>query len=351
MTATATLEPTSSTSMPIDTTVFHVGLNVADLDRSVRFYTVLLGCPPRKHYGDYARFEIAEPPLVVALYPSPQTPGGALNHVGLRLRNSADLVDVQRRLEQAGMRTQRQDDVECCYSRQTKFWITDPDSNLWEIYTLHEDLEHSGFIDPPVAANSSLPQTVWEHRLTEPIPHPLPFNDESVDEIRLEGTFNLQLPLETLPQLLQEAHRALRAGGRIVIHGLVGDRPFPGTPRLPGMAALVQRVPVETEPAEYLRAAHFVDLHLDKQGDIHCFQVNGVELRELRISAVKSPSRSDEVVQVIYKGPFAEIELDDGVVIRRGELLELPQSVAHRLTTGPAASAFGILRPGDSGEA
>jgi hypothetical protein len=83
----------------------------------------------------------------------------------------------------------------------------------------------------------------------------------------------------------------------------------------------------------------------------HCVQVNGVELRELRISAIKSVASSVEMVQVIYKGPFAEIELDDGVVMRRGELLELPQSVAHRLTTGPAASAFGVLRPGNSGEA
>src|SRR4051794_33487245 len=90
---------------------FHAGLHVTGLARSVRFYRALLGVEPAKHFDDYARFEVERPPLVLALYPSPQPPGGALNHVGLRLPDAADLVEVQRRLEEAGIATQRQEGV------------------------------------------------------------------------------------------------------------------------------------------------------------------------------------------------------------------------------------------------
>src|SRR5579864_9489682 len=124
---------------------FHVGLHVSDWQRSVRFYRVLLGVEPARDLEDYVRFELENPPLVLVLVPSPQAPGGVLNHLGLRVPDAAALVAVQRRLEEAGLATQRQEGVECCYSRQTKFWVTDPDRNLWEIYVFEEDLDHSGF--------------------------------------------------------------------------------------------------------------------------------------------------------------------------------------------------------------
>src|ERR1700735_2659411 len=108
---------------------FHVGLHVADRQRSTAFHRVLLGVAPVKEREDQVRFEMTEPPLVLVLVPSPQQPGGALNHLGLRLPDAITLVAVQRRLEEAGLTTQRQEGVECCYARQTKFWVTDPDSN------------------------------------------------------------------------------------------------------------------------------------------------------------------------------------------------------------------------------
>jgi len=349
MSLVSTVDPSESLNQ--DTTeFFHVGLNVSDLDRSVRFYSALFGQFPAKHFDDYARFEVADPPLVLALYPNPQSPGGPLNHVGLRLCDSVQLVAMQRRLEEAGISTQRQDDVECCYSRQTKFWITDSDRNLWEIYTLHEDLQHSGFDDAPVASELTIPESFWEHRLKEPVPNRLPFNDNSLDEIRLEGTFNASLKPGTVQELLIEANRVLKTAGRIVIHALVGDRPFPGTPHLPGMAAMVERIPVDKEPMDLIRQAGFQDLYFEKLGDIHCFQVDGVELRELRLTATKADNRNSETVAIIYKGPYAEVELDDGLVLRRGEIVTISKPVADRLTSGPAAGQFGRIQVSASGE-
>jgi catechol 2,3-dioxygenase-like lactoylglutathione lyase family enzyme len=123
---------------------FHLSLNVTNLERSVAFYRILFGKEPAKCRPDYAKFELDDPPLVLSLEPTPPGPGGALNHLGFRMPDSATLVTVQMRLERAGIHTKREEGVECCYARQTKFWVTDPDHTLWEIYTLDEDIDHRG---------------------------------------------------------------------------------------------------------------------------------------------------------------------------------------------------------------
>ena len=323
-------------------TRFHVGLHVTDLARSVRFYRTLLGSEPVKHVPDYARFESDRPAIVIGLYPSPQPAGGALNHVGLRFPDSAALVDVQRRLEEVGIATQRQDGVECCYSRQTKFWVTDPDKVLWEIYTKHEDIEHSGFEDAPTCPPSGS-QKVWQHRITDPVPGRIPHEDASLDEVMLEGTFNAAVGGEKLEQIVAEAKRVLKPGGRITVHGLVGSAPFPGTPNLPGIASLVRRVPVETEPLDLLNRAGFVGLFFENLGDIHCFQVNGVELRELRLHGWK-PRTNREPSAVMYKGPLDAVTSECGTTFRRGEIVTLSGDSVARLRSGPSGDQFAFLK-------
>jgi catechol 2,3-dioxygenase-like lactoylglutathione lyase family enzyme len=323
-------------------TRFHVGLHASDLDCSVEFYRVLFAVEPTKHFKDYAKFDLEQPPLVLALYPSPQQVGGPLNHIGLRLPDSSAFVEIQRRLEQHGIATQRQEGVECCYSRQTKFWVADPDRVLWEIYTLHEDTEHSGFDDPP-AQVAPAPQNVWEHRLTDPCPQRLPYADRALDEVRLEGSFNAPLDQRQLDALAKEAFRVLRPGGRVAVHSLVGDRPFPGKPQLPGLASLVQRVPVETEPLETLRRAGFTGLAYEKLGDIHCFEVGGVELRELRLVGSKPGSAAWPTVAVVYKGPFQQVTDEEGTLYRRGEEISVPWWKAEQLRAGAAADQFTFL--------
>jgi catechol 2,3-dioxygenase-like lactoylglutathione lyase family enzyme len=329
----------------VDTAIatrFHVGLHSSDLPRSVEFYRILLGVGPAKHFDDYAKFDLEEPPLVLALYPSSQSAGGALNHVGLRLSDSAALVEIQRRLEEHGIATQRQNGVECCYSRQTKFWVTDPDHVLWEIYTLHEDTEHSGFEDPPPQV-APAPQSVWEHCLTDPWPGRLPHADGALDEVRLEGSFNADVEAAQLDGLAAEAYRVLRPGGRVVVHGLVADRPFPGRPRLPGLASLVQRVPLETEPLETLLRAGFCGLAYEKLGDIHCFEVEGVELRELLLAGRKPAGATWPTMTVVYKGPLEQVVDEQGTTYPRGKAVAVPWSRAELLRLGPAAEQFAFL--------
>jgi len=42
---------------------FHASLNVTDLNRSIAFSRALLGTEPAKVRSDYAKFDLAEPPL------------------------------------------------------------------------------------------------------------------------------------------------------------------------------------------------------------------------------------------------------------------------------------------------
>src|SRR5262245_49949225 len=178
-------------------TKFHASLNVSNLDRAVAFYRALLGTEPAKVRPDYAKFDLADPPLVLSLIPGQPKTGGHLNHVGLRVRTADELVDVQRRLEAAGMPTQREEGVECCYARQTKFWISDPDGAVWEIYVSHEDIAEHGHGAPPRSEPIPAQEPVnaradrlWQHRLSEPFPSQLPYGDGTLDTVHLEGSIN-----------------------------------------------------------------------------------------------------------------------------------------------------------------
>lgn len=184
---------------------------------------------------------------------------------------------------------------------------------------------------------------MWQHRITDPLSDAIPHPDLSLDEVMLEGTFNALVPPERIAALLADAHRALKPGGKLSVHGLAGDKPFPGAPKLPGMAALVQRVPVETEPLAALLRAGFTGLFYEKLGDIHCFRVNGVELRELRLHGWKPLVNGDNSCAVMYKGPFERVCCEGDAEFRRGEPVRVPAAVAGALRSGPVAEQFAFL--------
>ena len=205
---------------------FHISLNTSDLDRSIAFYRVLLGAEPAKVREDYAKFELAEPPLVLSLIPGGI--GGNVNHAGLRVRTADELVDIQRRLETAGIVSQREEGVECCYARQTKFWVADPDRMLWEVYIFHEYIDERGDGAVPAVAPAPLvtlskPLSSWTHRLGAALPDRIPHDANSLTEVMLEGSFNAGHDTVNLDKLMAEALRALRPGGAIRLHGLTGD--------------------------------------------------------------------------------------------------------------------------------
>jgi catechol 2,3-dioxygenase-like lactoylglutathione lyase family enzyme len=130
---------------------FHLSLDVTDLPRSVEFFRLLLGCEPAKLKPDYAKFEPGEPAVVLSLEKRDKLVTGRLNHAGIRVGTAEELVAIQRRLEEGGVRTRRENGVECCYAKQSKFWATDPDGTLWEVYVMEGDIQHRGKDRLPLA--------------------------------------------------------------------------------------------------------------------------------------------------------------------------------------------------------
>ncbi|MCZ6738509.1 MAG: ArsI/CadI family heavy metal resistance metalloenzyme, partial [Actinobacteria bacterium] len=92
---------------------------------------------PAKVREGYANFAISEPPLKLVLIESEQ--GGTLNHLGVEVEGSEQVAAMSRRLVDEGLTTEDELGVECCYARQDKVWVKDPDGAEWEWYTVLGD--------------------------------------------------------------------------------------------------------------------------------------------------------------------------------------------------------------------
>ncbi len=265
---------------------FHLSLNISSLDRSVAFYRTLFGMEPTKVRADYAKFEPEDPPIVLSLEPNGRPGPGTLNHLGIRLPDAATLVAMQERLERAGIRSQREEGVECCYAKQTKFWVTDPDGTLWELYTLEEDIDHRG-IGQARETMIDAGGNIWEHRLGAAVPERLPTAENTLDEARLRGSFNVPMPASERTHLLNEVKRSLKPNGRVVVQVLTGDREVL-SPALTGPAAMVEFVPTKDDLVSQIEAAGFTGVKLTKISDPPCFIKDGVAMRETHIEAWKA---------------------------------------------------------------
>ena len=336
---------------------FHLSLNVSNLTRAVEFYRVLFGLEPAKCHADYAKFEVDDPPVIFSLVPHPPGSGGTLSHAGLQVASDESIQHYRERLEKAGICTQAQNGTVCGYARQNKLWIKDPDGNFWEIYHIEEEVDPhlvrtslegaAARLEPPASAEP----VIWEHFVTNNAPKRIPHEDLSVDEVRLVGTYNADITDEQCQVLIEEARRVLKPGGKVLVHGLMADKPFTnGPPKLPGLAAMVSRVPVQSQPLEALTRAGFVGAQVVKYTEKPWFTHGGAELREVKIVAWQPYGETVGMRTIIYKGPFAQAMGDGGRVFSRGQRSEVPEAVWRQLREGPAAEQFLFLEPDGASE-
>ncbi|MFY9550755.1 MAG: ArsI/CadI family heavy metal resistance metalloenzyme [Thermoanaerobaculia bacterium] len=120
----------------------HVSLNVSNLDRSVEFYKGVFG-EPKKRKTDYAKFVGENPEIHLALQPGlvGSAASGSLSHLGIRVESGDEVRRWRADLKSRGIVSEEEKLEACCYAVQDKFWLTDPDGNRWEVYTVLEDLE------------------------------------------------------------------------------------------------------------------------------------------------------------------------------------------------------------------
>ena len=120
----------------------HLAITVSDVDRSTPFYRALLGAEPAKARPGYVKFEPDDPGIVLTLVEGERGGGlGAFNHGGIKVASTDEVLATRLRLKQAGLATRDEMDTTCCYARQDKIWVEDPDGTPWEVFTVLEDVE------------------------------------------------------------------------------------------------------------------------------------------------------------------------------------------------------------------
>jgi catechol 2,3-dioxygenase-like lactoylglutathione lyase family enzyme len=139
---------------------FHVALNVTDLPRAIDQYRKILGIEPAKVKPDYAKFEIADPPVVLSLNLGGEP--GTVSHLGIRYPGTGEVATELVRTKMQGVAVYEQPGTTCCYAKADKFWVHDADGLGWEMYTLLEDAEVHSIASTPqetCCAQTTTPRT------------------------------------------------------------------------------------------------------------------------------------------------------------------------------------------------
>jgi catechol 2,3-dioxygenase-like lactoylglutathione lyase family enzyme len=133
-----------------------LALNVSDLEAAIAFYSKQFGVEPAKRRPGYANFAIAEPPLKLVLLEGAGE-GGTLNHLGVEVDSTEEVDAQQARLTAEGFFADEERGTTCCYATQDKFWVTGPDGERWEHYTVLADSPTFG--GQPSAGSTSEDET------------------------------------------------------------------------------------------------------------------------------------------------------------------------------------------------
>ncbi|MGI8811817.1 MAG: ArsI/CadI family heavy metal resistance metalloenzyme [Pyrinomonadaceae bacterium] len=120
-------------------------MNVSNVAESTEFYKKLFGTGPLKYITKvrpgYAKFDLTDPPLNLAINEAPHVKGGSLSHLGIQVETSEDVLRMRERWISEGLITKDQMQVDCCYALQDKTWARDPDGNEWEVFVVLENTD------------------------------------------------------------------------------------------------------------------------------------------------------------------------------------------------------------------
>lgn len=140
---------------------FHVAVYVQDISRAVEQYRKLLGIEPAKVRHDYAKFELADPPVIFSLNVGGEP--GKLSHLGIRYADTGQVASELVRVKQTDVPLLQQGETTCCYAKADKFWARDADGIPWEMYALLED------VDAQTAADLSLRSFLGQQNGESPV--------------------------------------------------------------------------------------------------------------------------------------------------------------------------------------
>jgi catechol 2,3-dioxygenase-like lactoylglutathione lyase family enzyme len=125
----------------------HVHVGVADLDRSIHFYSTLFGAEPSVVKPDYAKWMLEDPRVNFAISTGKDRVGG-IRHLGIQAETPDELGQVYGQLRAADRPVLEEGRTTCCYAKSEKSWIADPDGVVWEAF--YTDGEATFYGDNPV---------------------------------------------------------------------------------------------------------------------------------------------------------------------------------------------------------
>ena len=111
---------------------FHVHVAVADVERSIRFYTALFAAEPSVVKPDYAKWMLEDPRVNFAISQRGESLG--VRHLGIQAEDEAELAEIGDRLARAEGPVLEEKATSCCYAESDKHWIADPEGIAWETF-------------------------------------------------------------------------------------------------------------------------------------------------------------------------------------------------------------------------
>ena len=134
----------------------HVNLSVADLDKSISFYSMLFAAGPTVVKGDYAKWMLEDPRVNFSITTRGSRNG--IDHLGIEAEDDGELRDVYARLKNAGRPVIEEGQTTCCYAHSDKNWIRDPEGVSWEAFLTTGESETFGDESATTSAKAASPQ-------------------------------------------------------------------------------------------------------------------------------------------------------------------------------------------------
>lgn len=131
----------------------HIHVAVDDLAKPVGFYATLFGAEPAVLKDDYAKWMLDDPKVNFAISAHSRTPG--VDHLGIQVDSTEELIALAGRLKAAGEVTRDQEATTCCYATSDKSWVTDPTGVHWETFVTHGQATVYGEDEPGTKLKAS----------------------------------------------------------------------------------------------------------------------------------------------------------------------------------------------------
>lgn len=172
--------------------------------------------------------------------------------------------------------------------------------------------------------------------------------DASVDIVVSNCVLNLVRESDK-SQLLREIFRVLRPGGRIAIADIVSDEEVPeALKRDPELwSGCVSGAFHERDLLRALEDVGFYGIAIDRWSEAPFQVVDGIEFRSVTVTAHKGKEGPcfEGNDAVVYRGPWKQVEDDDGHVLRRGERTAVCAKTFRILTSKPYADTLVPIPP------